>query len=208
MIELQQIASNLQDTFTDYKGVTKYLNPTVNMPYRVEVPIKTTHPLKRGRASQQGGASNKCPKTTRMKSSSNTVNPSQLQVDGLREDDVHPQASPQVCTIEAIGTSKDPDSLVLRNHDEFHGIQEISINYTSSQELFDRNTTVVNSCFSTIVADLLNDPELNTMTECKQSSDWIKWMEAIKAKLDSPKRREVFSNVISTPPRVHPIRFK
>jgi hypothetical protein len=65
ILELQQIASNLPDTFTDYKGVTKSLNPAVNVPYRVEVTIKTTPSLKRGRASHQKDASNKRPKTTR-----------------------------------------------------------------------------------------------------------------------------------------------
>jgi hypothetical protein len=51
ILELQQIASNLPDAFTNYKGVTKSLNHAVNAPCRVEVPIKTTPPLKRGRAS-------------------------------------------------------------------------------------------------------------------------------------------------------------
>jgi hypothetical protein len=52
ILKLQQIAINLPDAFTDYKSITKSLNPTVNMPYRVEVPIKTTPPPKRGNASQ------------------------------------------------------------------------------------------------------------------------------------------------------------
>jgi hypothetical protein len=47
----------------------------------------------------------------------------------------------------------------LGNHDEIHGVQEISINYTSSEELFDRTTIVVKSYFSTMVADFLNDPD-------------------------------------------------
>jgi hypothetical protein len=79
-----------------------------------------------------------------------------------------------VHTIEQAGGSKDPDSLVLGNHDEFHGVQEISINYTSFGELFDHTTTVVNSCFSTMVVGLLNDLDPKTMAECKQRSDWIK----------------------------------
>jgi hypothetical protein len=36
IIELQQIASNLPDVFTDYKGVTKSLNSVVNMLYLIE----------------------------------------------------------------------------------------------------------------------------------------------------------------------------
>jgi hypothetical protein len=75
---------------------------------------------------------------------------------------------------EQAGGSEDPDSLVLGNHDEFHGVQEIFINYTNSGELLDRTKMVVNSCFSTMVADLLNDPEPKKMVECKQRSDLIK----------------------------------
>jgi hypothetical protein len=111
-------------------------------------------------------------------------------------------------TIEQAGGSNDPDSLVLRNHYEFHGVQEIFINYTSSRELLDHTTTVVNSCFSTMVADLLNDPNPKTMAECKQRSDWIKWKETIEAELNSLRKREVFSNVIPTPPMTYPIGFK
>jgi hypothetical protein len=113
-----------------------------------------------------------------------------------------------VHTIEQAGGSEDLDSLVLRNHDEFHGVQEISINYTSSGELFDHTTMVVNSCFSIMIADLLNDPDPKTMVECKQCSDWIKWKEAIEAELDSLRKGEVFSNVIPTPSRTYPVRFK
>jgi hypothetical protein len=67
---------------------------------------------------------------------------------------------------------------------------------------------VVNSYFSTMVADLLNDPDLKTMAECKQLSNWIKWKEVIEAELDSLRKRKVFSNVIPTPPRTYPAGFK
>jgi hypothetical protein len=45
IINLQNVANNLSDVFTDYKGVTKSCNHTVNAPKRVEVPKKTTQPL-------------------------------------------------------------------------------------------------------------------------------------------------------------------
>ena len=44
IIDLQNIANNLPDAFSDYKGVTKSLHPTRNVPERMEVPNKTTHP--------------------------------------------------------------------------------------------------------------------------------------------------------------------
>ena len=44
IIDLQNIVNNLPDAFSNYKGVTKSLHPTRNVPQRVEVPNKTTHP--------------------------------------------------------------------------------------------------------------------------------------------------------------------
>jgi hypothetical protein len=68
--------------FTNYKGVTKSLNPIVNTPCRVEVPIKTTRPLKWGRVSQHKDAPTKRPMATRKTTSSRIVNVSQPNVDG------------------------------------------------------------------------------------------------------------------------------
>jgi hypothetical protein len=59
-----------------------------------------------------------------------------------------------------------------------------------------------------LTANPLNDLDPKTMAECKQRSDWIKWKEAIEAELDSLRKREVFSNVIPTPPMTYPVRFK
>jgi hypothetical protein len=101
---------------------------------------------------------------------------------------INPQSSPHVHTIEQAGGSEDPNSLLLVNHDEFHVVQEISINCTSSRELFDCTTMVVNSFFSTMVTNLFNDPNPKTMADCKQCSNWIKWKEAIEVELDSLKK--------------------
>jgi hypothetical protein len=92
-------------------------------------------------------------------------------VNGHQVDMINPQPSPHIHTTEQAGGSEDLDSLVFGNHDEFHEVHEIFINYTSSGELLDHTTMVVNSCFSTMVADLLNDPEPKTMAECKQRLD-------------------------------------
>jgi hypothetical protein len=170
---------------TDYKGVTKSLNPIVNVPCRLEVPIKSTPPQKMGRATEQKDASNKRPKTTRKTSSSKTVNASQAKVDRHQVDAINPWPSPHLHTIEQARGLEDPDYLVLRNHDEIHGVQEIFINYTSFRELFDHTTMIVDSCFTSMVADLLNDPDPKTMVECRQRLNWIKWKEAIEAELDS-----------------------
>jgi hypothetical protein len=46
------------------------------------------------------------------------------------------------------------------------------------------------------------------MAECKKRLDWNKWKEAIEAKLNSLKKRKVFTEVIPTPPRTFPVEFK
>jgi hypothetical protein len=54
-MNLQNIANNLLDAFTDYKGVTKSWNHVKNEPERVKVPKKTTQTpsvVKRGRVAQ------------------------------------------------------------------------------------------------------------------------------------------------------------
>jgi hypothetical protein len=57
-------------------------------------------------------------------------------------------------------TSENPNALVLGNHEASTGIQEISISYTSSGEVYDHSTIIVNPCFSTIIAEnFLADPD-------------------------------------------------
>jgi hypothetical protein len=97
----------------------------------------------------------------------------------------------------------------LENHETSKGIEEIFINYTSSEKVYDCNTTIVDLCFSTIITkNFQNDPDPKTMIECKKRSNWNKWKGAIEAELNSLKKRKVFTNVIPTPPRTFPVGFK
>jgi hypothetical protein len=138
-----------------------------------------------------------------------SVNESQPPIDGHQVDIVHPQTSTHVHNSDAVGTSEHPVSTLPVNQEDFHGVQEISINYTSSGELYDRKNTVINSCFSSIiVGNLLSDPDPKYMAECQERSDWIKWKEAINSELSSLSKRKVFTSVIPTPPRIYPIGFK
>jgi hypothetical protein len=120
-----------------------------------------------------------------------------------------PQSSSEVDYTKETRTSKIPDNVVLGNHEALKGIEEISINYTSSGKVYDRNTTIVDLCFSTIIDEcFLNDPDPKTMAECKKRSDWNKWKEAIKAELNLLEKRKVFIDVMPTPPRTFPVGFK
>jgi hypothetical protein len=207
------VANNLPDAFTDYKCVTKSWNPVVNAPKRVEVPKKTTQPpsiVKRGRVAttKKDNAPNKHPRKEKMMPLQKIANVSQPMIDRHLVD--IPQSSTQAhYRNENASTSENHDDLVLGNHETSMGIQDISINYTSFREVYDRSTIIVNSCFSIVIAEnFLTDPDPKIMAECKRRLGWNKWKEAIDAEVNSIKKRKVFTDVIPTPPRIFPVGFK
>jgi hypothetical protein len=166
----------LSNVFTDYKCVTKSWNLAVNTLKRVEISKKTTQApsiVKRGRVAQtkKDNTPNKRPRKEKTMPLQKTVNVSQPVVDRYLVD--IPQSITQVrYRKENASTLEKPDALVLGNHEASTGIQEISINYTSSGEVYDRSTIIVNPCFSTIIAEnFLANPDPKTMTECKRRSD-------------------------------------
>jgi hypothetical protein len=84
-------------------------------------------------------------------------------------------------------------------------VHEIFVNYVESGESFNCKTTIVDIYFASSVADTIqNDPDPKSIVECKKRSDWNKWKEAIEAELASLNKREVFSQVIPTPPKPSP----
>jgi hypothetical protein len=83
-----------------------------------------------------------------------------------------PQSSSQAHYINETAISEIPNNLVLGNHEVSKGIEEISINYTSSGKLYDRSITITNLCFSTVIVEnFLNDPDPKIMAECKKRLD-------------------------------------
>jgi hypothetical protein len=79
IINLQNVANNLSDAFTDYKDVTKSWNPMINAPKRVEVPKKTTQApfiVKSGRVAttKRDNASNNRPRKEKMMLLQKTMN--------------------------------------------------------------------------------------------------------------------------------------
>jgi hypothetical protein len=86
-----------------------------------------------------------------------------------------PQSSSQAHYTNETRISEIPENLVLGNHEASRGIEEISINYTSSREVYDHITTIANICFSTVIAEnFLNNSYPKTMAECKKRWDWNK----------------------------------
>jgi hypothetical protein len=122
---------------------------------------------------------------------------------------IQPEVEQRHTNTNETRTSKIPDNLVLGNHEAAKGIEEISINYTSSKKVYDGNTTIANLCFSTIIVEsFLNDPDPKTMARCKKCSDWNKWKETIETDLNSLKKRKVFTKVMPTAPITFPVGFK
>jgi very-short-patch-repair endonuclease len=148
ILQHQYRTKNLPDAFTDYKCVTKSWNPVVNAPKRVEVAKKITPTpsiVKRGRvtATKKDNTLNKYPRKEKMMHLQKTVNVSRQPVVDRHLVDI-PQSSTQArYRNENASTSENPDDLVLGNHETSMGIQEISINYTSSKEVYDHSTIIV-----------------------------------------------------------------
>ena len=211
IIDLQNIANNLPDTFSDYKGVTKSLHPARNVPERVEVPNKTTQPQtgnKRGRSTskKQDVIAGK---------QKMTKNTTQLSVDRHLEDiqclvdRCDPQSSSTIRINTEAGSSEDPRSIVLGNNDESLRVEEITINFIETGESYDRKSTIVNCYFSEQIANILQtDLDPKSMTECKKRSDWDKWKVAIETEIASLYKRKVFSAVMPTPPGILPVGYK
>jgi hypothetical protein len=145
----------------------------------VEVSKKTTQApsvVKRWRVAQikKDNTPNKRPRKEKMRPLQKIVNVNQPVVE--RHLVNIPQSSTQTrYRKESASMSENPNALVLGNRETSMGIQEISITYTNFGEVYNRSTTIVNPCFSTIIAEnFLTDPDHKTMAECKGRSDWNK----------------------------------
>ena len=101
---------------TNFKGVTKSHNFAVNVPERVEIPIKVTqlpNQNKRGRSMvTRDKAPLRAPRKER-NINSKGVNANQHQVDGHQDVHlIHQMPSTNVHINNSTGTSEDPDSIV------------------------------------------------------------------------------------------------
>ena len=164
---MQHITNNLPDAFTGHKGVTKSYIPAANVPERVEVPQKTTFSSNGQKRWRTLGTKDKAPKQPPRKKRNiipQSVNANQPDVDG------HLDSSTSAHTNTNAGTSERLDSIVMGNHEEPKGTNEISTNYIDSGESFNRKTTVVDIYFSSKIANTLQkDPEPKSMVECRSA---------------------------------------
>jgi hypothetical protein len=159
--------------------------------------------------TKMDNTSNKCLRKQKTRALQKTVNVSQPVVERHCVDTNDPQSSSQARYINEVLTLGNPNDLVLGNYETSKGIQEVSINYNSSREVYDSSTTIANLCSLTVIAEnFLSDLDPKTMAEHKNHSDWNKWKEAIEVELNSLRKRKVLTDMIPTPPRTFPVGFK
>jgi len=161
---LQNIANNLPDAFSDYKGVTKSLHPARMCPKEWRYLIKPLIPQlgkKRGRSTfkKQDVIASKQKKTG---------NKTQPLVEGHLKDIQCPadRCDPQSSSVMRINTkaetSKDPRSIVSGSHDESLRVDEIAINFIEAGKFYDRKSIIVDIYLSEQIANILrtvSDPK-------------------------------------------------
>ena len=102
----------------------------------------------------------------------------------------------------------------IQNHEDAQVLvtDEISINYASTGELWDRTKVVINEVFCFEVATKIlkedDDHEPRSVDESHSKHDWSKWKEAIQVELDSLAKRKVFGHVVPTPNDVKLVGYK
>lgn len=150
IIVLQDLANNLLDSFTNYKGVIKVSIPTRDVLERVKVLNKTRNPklATKGKniATKQDSFASKQRKA---------MNAHQSTIDESGHD---PQPYSGACITE-IGVLENSRIIDLGDVNESLRVNRHAINYIESVKSFDRKATVVNTYFSKKIVDILNDTQ-------------------------------------------------
>ena len=114
----------------------------------------------------------------------------------LEENSTPKEATPTISKIitpeeeSAIEVTHAPEESIvpekIQNHEDAQVLanDEISINYASTGELWDRTKVVINEVFCFAVATKIlkedDDHEPRSVDECRSKHDWSKWKEAIQ----------------------------
>ena len=114
--------------------------------------ISITWGVTRVEMTRKDTASEKRPRKEKTKAPRKSKKVIQPEVEWHHKNANDPQSSFQARYTNDTRISKILDNLVLGNHEASKRIEEISINYTSSGEVYDRSTTISNLCFSTVIA--------------------------------------------------------
>jgi hypothetical protein len=186
IINLQQLANNLPDAFTDIRGVSESYILAANASERVEIPLEgmnstqIPNPRKRGR-DPDDSARAKWGRPQRQVVRENALRSHSVVPAVTHPEGESPSANVRTNTNNSTRTTEQLGSSNLGNHDELDdSIEEIAIKYAESGELYNRKNTNVDINFVSKIVEAINeDPEPKSMLECRKRLDWVKWKEAI-----------------------------
>lgn len=169
----------------------------------MEVPQKGTKPTHAPHAKKRGRPSGARDLISRRhlqkqrakqnKSPDKTVEEPQHDVEKIpeviRPEDGNP--SENLCAQSNAGRSEHRDSIVVENHAELEEInEEIFTNYVYSRESYKRMTTMSTYTLPLKLLRLLNWIQNLSPWQCQKRLDWVKWKEAIEAKLHSLNKKK------------------
>ena len=195
IVHLQSVANQLPDAFIDTKKVTKSHIPAENAPARIEIPsgdktIENESIARRKRGRPVGSKDSKPRKVKRSDGIENEFN------------NIPPTE----------GQDKDENPKGDEHDDHAIDNNEISMNYFSTKNNWNRNDVIINEIFAYSIAIEMvsdeNDSEPRTVEECRCRHDWPKWKEAMQTELKSLEKREVFGKICLTPMGVKPVGYK
>ncbi|KAI3740406.1 hypothetical protein L2E82_30835 [Cichorium intybus] len=185
----QEMENRLPDAFIDTKRVTKSYIPAVNAPARIDIPDGQSNDrvtqeskirLKRGRPF---GSKDKNPRKRR----------------GAESALDHMESVPG-----------ETQNIMSFPREEIND-KEIAIHYGHTNLIYDQSETDhINEMFCYSVAcDIMNDDlEPQSVMDCQNRHDWVKWKEAMQAELTSLNKRKVFGPIILTPRDVKPLGYR
>ena len=191
---LQKIVSQLLDVFIDTAKVTKSYIPTANTPAKINIPIGKTAIMAANKSSMTRlkhgrplGSKDLIPRKRKIKGQQNP---------SLEENSTLEEATPTISKIitpeeeifievtHALEEVIVPEEIQNHENAQVLANDEISINYASTEELWDHKKMVINEVFYFAVAiEILTEDDNHeplSVDECRSKHDWSKWKEAIQ----------------------------
>jgi hypothetical protein len=138
IINLQQLANNLSDVFTDIRGVSKSYIPAANAPERMEIPLEDMNSTQSPNPRKRGGDPDDSARAKRRRPQRQVVRENALRSHSVVPAVTHPEgespsANVRTDTNNSTRITEQPGSSSLGNHDELDdSIEEIAINYAES----------------------------------------------------------------------------
>ncbi|KAM2891650.1 hypothetical protein COP2_009915 [Malus domestica] len=167
IVHLQSIANQMLNAFNDAMKATKLHIPAANAPARIDVPVRQNKVAvndSSGARLKRGKPLGSKDSTPRKRKTRAQLNPNEtIQDEGMNDKStIHDSRLPEEENV--LDDTHVPEETVV------HESKEISINYTCTNELWNRNEIIIDDMFAFAVATeiiLSDDLEPRSVDECK-----------------------------------------